>query len=100
MHLRMLRGPLAAGIHADEMRREQYGGLALHRLEVFHTLDMDQVQDVRPARPPQDAALDQAASEHLEVVAQKFLSCLIAQLRQIQFQIDGAYPAAFGSDQV
>ena len=66
-------------------------------LDAFNT---DQAGNVFGAGPPQDGALDQAASEHPEVLAQQFRSCPIAHAGEAQCQIDGAHLAASGGNQV
>src|SRR5574340_649606 len=62
---------------------------------MLDTLDANQAADALGARPPQDAALDKAPEKHPEVIAHQLLARLVAHLREAQFQIDHAYPAAF-----
>ena len=73
----VLRDPLPARIHADEMRRKQNGRTGLDRLEMFDALDANQAADALGTRPPQDAALDKTAREHLEMIAQESAGALL-----------------------
>ncbi len=52
------------------------------------------------ARPPQDAALDQPAHEHLEMLAHQFFARRLAHLGKTQLEIDVAHPAAFGGQRI
>ena len=96
----MLRYPLAADVHADEMRREQDGGLTLQRIKMLSSFDTDQAGDVRPAGPPQQSPLNETTGEHFEVITQQLLAPDIVHVGETQTQIDVRHAPPFSGQDI
>jgi hypothetical protein len=84
-------------VEADEMRREQDHRPAGERLEVLEPLDLHQPLDALARRPPQDAALDEAAAKGPEVRARKALALARRHLRKALLQVDAGHVATLGN---
>ena len=70
------------------MRREQDHRSSGDRLQVLHPFDPHHALDAAARRPPEDAALEEAAAEGPEMGAGKALAAARRHLRKAFFEID------------
>src|SRR5919109_3839182 len=61
---------------------------------MFEALDAHQSLDAALRRPPEDAALDEAAAKRAKVRAREPLAIARRHLREALLQIDARYPSA------
>jgi len=85
---------------ADEMRDEQDDGLALQRTQMLEASQTHQTQDAAARRPPENAALEQAAADGAKVTFRQRAALGDRKSGKTVFQIRKADAAALAAQRI